>query len=82
MTDTARYGCACCGRSTLARRPGGTYQVCPVCYWEDDAGQLADPSSDEGANDVSLEQARANFQRFGSSSEKHRQRVRAPNADE
>ena len=59
--------CRCCGNRTLSEPPGGNYEICPVCYWEDDAVQAEDPSYEGGANAVSLNQARANYASFGAS---------------
>ncbi len=30
-----KYACPCCGCLTLDER--GEYDICPVCFWEDDA---------------------------------------------
>lgn len=30
-----KYKCLCCGYKTLDTR--GEYDICPVCFWEDDA---------------------------------------------
>lgn len=30
-----QYKCLCCGYKTLSSR--GEFDICPVCYWEDDA---------------------------------------------
>ena len=30
-----KYKCPCCGYFTLDER--GEYDICPVCFWEDDA---------------------------------------------
>ena len=30
-----KYKCLCCGYRTLDTR--GEYDICPVCFWEDDA---------------------------------------------
>ncbi len=30
-----KYACLCCGYLTLDER--GEYDICPVCFWEDDA---------------------------------------------
>ena len=27
--------CPCCGSRTLEKLAPGTYQICPVCFWED-----------------------------------------------
>lgn len=31
----SKYACPCCGCLTLDERGG--YDICPVCFWEDDA---------------------------------------------
>ena len=56
-----RYACPCCSYYTFEEKPSGTYYICPVCYWEDDIVQLADPDFSGGANDVSLNLAKENF---------------------
>ncbi|MGL5487706.1 MAG: CPCC family cysteine-rich protein, partial [Shewanella sp.] len=59
--------CACCGCKTLSERGG--FEICAVCFWEDDGQD--DDDADEvlgGPNgDLNLIQARANFQEFGAS---------------
>src|SRR5436305_8121773 len=62
------YACPCCGFLTLEEPPPGTYEICPVCYWEDDPVQFDDPSYTGGANRVSLAQARQNFLDLGAAS--------------
>jgi hypothetical protein len=48
--------CPCCGFLTFATGYG-SYDICAVCGWEDDSVQLANPTSDGGANKDSLAQA-------------------------
>jgi len=62
-----KYACPCCLYYTFEEKPSGTYDICPVCYWEDDIVQLADPDFSGGANDVSLNLAKENFKKFGAS---------------
>lgn len=50
--------CPCCGFLTL-RESYGSYELCPVCDWEDDGVQLANPASPGGANHESLATAQA-----------------------
>ena len=38
-TPRLKYTCPCCGCIVFAEPPG-SYDVCPVCSWEDDALQL------------------------------------------
>ena len=59
------FACPCCGFLTLTGKPPGTFEICPVCYWEDNKVQYDDPDVSGGANDVSLAQARKNFVSFG-----------------
>lgn len=57
--------CPCCRFATL--NEGGMFEVCPICWWEDD-GQ-GDSNADEaglGPNDrYSLSEARRNFAAHG-----------------
>jgi hypothetical protein len=48
--------CPCCGFLTLEGKYG-SYVICPVCGWEDDGVQLANPTSAGGANARSLADA-------------------------
>ncbi|MFC4075637.1 CPCC family cysteine-rich protein [Salinithrix halophila] len=73
------YPCPCCGYLTLSEKPPGTFEICEVCFWEDDYVQYHDPSYEGGANKVSLSRARDNFRRIGSSSEEFVKMVRKPN---
>jgi lysophospholipase L1-like esterase len=56
-----RFACPCCGYLTLSERPPGTYQICDICFWEDDYVQSADPDYEGGANRESLRQAQEAF---------------------
>jgi len=76
------FPCPCCGFLTLSEPPPGTFEVCPVCLWEDDAVQFADPDFAGGANVVSLREARANFVAFGASERRFIGQVRPPAPDE
>jgi rubredoxin len=60
-----RYTCPCCGYKTLAEEPPGTYDICTICFWEDDPEQFYNPDEKKGANKVSLRKAQKNFQDFG-----------------
>lgn len=50
--------CPCCGFLTLEEEYG-LFVICPVCGWEDDGVQLANPTSAGGANSLSLAEAQA-----------------------
>ncbi|MFI7440887.1 CPCC family cysteine-rich protein [Nonomuraea indica] len=72
------YACPCCGVLTLEER--GMYEICPVCYWEDDGQD--DHDADEvrgGPNyELSLAQGRRNFAAFGASRRQDIGKVRDP----
>jgi hypothetical protein len=72
-----RRACPCCGYLTLEGDPGD-YDVCKVCFWEDDPVQLRDPTYEGGANTVSLEQARINYRRHGAAELRFKDAVRPP----
>jgi hypothetical protein len=70
--------CPCCASLTLPAR--GQYELCPVCYWEDD-GQDDDDADlvRNGPNGpVSLTQARANYAAFGACDQAFLHKVRPP----
>jgi hypothetical protein len=77
-----RFACPCCGHLTLGRAPGGTYELCDECDWEEDGIQLREPDQPGGANKVSLDEARENFRRYGICEPTLRDRLRAREARE
>jgi hypothetical protein len=77
-----KYECPCCGYLTLEEEPPGTFEICSVCFWEDDDVQFYDHDYKGGANGVSLNQARANYRRFGAIDEGSIPFVRKPRESE
>lgn len=59
------FTCPCCEFKTLQTK--GEYDICPVCYWEDD-GNL-NPLYYSSPNHMTLAQGRKNFAEFGAVSE-------------
>ena len=59
-----KYKCPCCGYFTLEEKPGH-YEVCPVCFWEDDPKAKEAPNIAFGANQMSLKEAKKNFREIG-----------------
>jgi len=77
-----KFPCPCCGYVTLSEEPPGTFEICPVCFWEDDDSQVRDLEYAGGANTVSLREARRNFADFGAIAAEFREKVRGPSDEE
>jgi hypothetical protein len=58
-----KYPCPCCGY-LIFDEPPGSYDICKICFWEDDLSQLRFPKTG-GANHVSLIEGQKNFAEFG-----------------
>ena len=80
--SNSKFPCPCCGYKTFDELPNGTYNICQVCFWEDDLVQLDNPDYSGGANKVSLRQAQKNFIEFGACEIEMIKHVRQPNPDE
>ena len=76
------YHCPCCGYLTLFGRAG--FEICQVCYWEDDGQDDHDAEEVRGGpnGDLSLAKARKNFKAFGASERKYCDSVRPPTENE
>jgi hypothetical protein len=76
------YRCPCCRHLTLPERGG--YDICPVCFWEDDGQDDQDANVVRGGPNgrLSLTQARVNFAHIGASEERVLPMVRPPTPDE
>ena len=74
--------CPCCGYRTI--EGGADYEICPVCFWEDDGQDDSDADEVRGGPnyELSLTQARQNFREFGACSRRVLQHVRKPKPDE
>lgn len=75
------FTCPCCGHATFAEPPG-SYDICPICFWEDDATQLYYPDSSGGANPTSLIEAQVNFIQFGACDRAMASKTRVARPDE
>lgn len=71
------YPCVCCGYLTLTEAPDN-HEICPICFWEDDGLQLAQPELVGGSNHVSLLEAQANFEKTGAADARLVPLVRRP----
>ena len=82
MNKKRKYTCPCCGYQTLDEESPGTYEICPLCFWEDDPVQFESPTFEGGANIVSLKQAQQNFIEFGACQKEHIKNTRRVTASD
>lgn len=80
--NNSKFPCPCCAFLTLSEAPPGTFEICPVCFWEDDPVAFADPKFEGGANHISLEQAREKFLKIGAVLPEFKGKVRVPYPEE
>ena len=55
LSKVLTFKCPVCGKYTFQSGPG-SYEICPVCGWEDDKAQYKDPTLKGGANKLSLKE--------------------------
>jgi hypothetical protein len=74
--------CPCCGCKTLTERTA--FEICEVCFWEDDGQDDGDADERRGGpnGSLSLREARANYLRFGACEESMVGNVRPPRPEE
>lgn len=77
-----RYRCPCCKCLTLSSR--GYYEICKICFWEDDGQDEHDAEVVRGGpnHDLSLRQAQENYRSMGAVQAKFLAYVRPPRPDE
>jgi Cysteine-rich CPCC len=78
--EVSEMNYTCLGYKTLHGKPTDTYEICKICFWEDDGVQFKDPDFEGGANAISLKQAQNNFLAFGACQEDGMKFVRKPNS--
>jgi hypothetical protein len=78
----SRFRCLCCGCRTL--EAPGAQELCPVCWWEDDGQDDKDASQARLTvnGELSLEEARANYVRYGAAHPRFLPYIRKPLASE
>lgn len=76
-----KYKCLCCGYQTLETR--GEFDICPVCFWEDEPteSELLDMPS-EANNGLTLRQGQENYRSFGACKKEMLPYVRKPLTNE
>lgn len=80
--EVGPFRCPCCGLRTLDERGG--YDICPVCFWEDDGqdDHNADLVTGGPNGSLSLSIARQNYRSFGACEESMLENVRPPLPEE
>jgi hypothetical protein len=72
-----KFQCPCCYYFTLDEVGG--YDICPVCFWEDDGTTGEHGFSPNG---VPLHIARLNYLKFGANTERDSKHTRPPKSNE
>ena len=72
------FKCPCCEYLTFDEEPNGTFEICPVCYWEDDNVQNSEPDYEGGANGICLNEAKRNFAALGAIKKEFVKNTRKP----
>ncbi len=74
--------CPCCMCRTLDER--AAYEICPVCFWEDDGQDEHEADVVRGGPNggLSLSTARANYRRVGACAERNLKDIRPPRKQE
>jgi hypothetical protein len=82
MTFHEPIRCLCCGYRTL--EAPSSLGICPVCWWQDDGQDDSDADVVRGSvnGDLSLTQARLNFDQYGAAHPRFRAYVRKASASE
>ncbi|GAA3630810.1 hypothetical protein GCM10022223_55840 [Kineosporia mesophila] len=81
LESTPLHPCPCCGHLVFGEPPG-SYNICPVCFWEDDVVQLRYPDHVGGANALSLVEAQRCYIQFGAMERRFMTHGRPAAADE
>lgn len=81
--------CPCCGNFTIDDGTVGYGEplevitdICRVCFWEFDLVAQCNPDMAGGANRVSLNNAKENYNKFGATEQKFKDKVRPPLLEE
>ena len=62
LSRVLTFKCPVCGKYTFQSGPG-SYEICPVCGWEDDKAQYKDPNLKGGANRLSLKEYKKQYEK-------------------
>jgi hypothetical protein len=76
-----KYPCPCCGYFMFAEGPG-SFEICDICFWQDDLIDLEEMYEPWGPNRVSLEDGQKNFADFGATEKRFLEHVRSVNTND
>ena len=62
LSNVFVFKCPVCGKYTFQSGPG-SYEICPVCGWENDKAQYKDPTLKGGANRLSLKEYKKQYEK-------------------
>lgn len=62
LSRVLTFKCPACGKYTFQSGPG-SYEICPVCGWENDKVQYKDPNLKGGANRLSLKEYKKQYEK-------------------
>ena len=62
LSNVFVFKCPVCGKYTFQSGPG-SYEICPVCGWENDKAQYKDPNLKGGANRLSLKEYKKQYEK-------------------
>lgn len=62
LSRVLTFKCPVCGKYTFQSGPG-SYEICPVCGWEDDKAQYKDPNLKGGVNRLSLKEYKERYEK-------------------
>ncbi len=76
--------CPCCGYYTIDDKNEVITDICDVCFWEYDEVTQRFPDRCIGPNDISLNEARNNYKRYGAAKKEYADKklVRRPRKEE
>lgn len=63
MSKSGKHLCPVCGKYEFEER--GSFDICEECGWEDDLVQEENPDEEGGANQMSLNQYKAEYEAKG-----------------
>ena len=62
LSNVFAFKCPVCRKYTFKNGPG-SYEICPICGWEDDKAQYKDPTLKGGANKLSLKEYKEQYEK-------------------